>query len=514
MRENWCASVVGSLIRLVPYGKHHVEKYHEWMTDPKLLEATASEALSLEEEYAMQVSWHENPKNCTFIILRRDGEEGGAEASCGGESGLGEGPGEERCACPGAVAGKDEEISRMVGDVNLFLHDADDPGNAEIEIMVADEASRGRGYGREALCLMMHYGVASLRVTRFFAKIHETNETSLRLFESLGYVRVNFVEAFREWELELRVGGVGGGETASRIAEQAAHSRLEVYQHQQHQWQQQQQQQQQQPNCVLPEQAGIVPTPENLDEEDAEEGGKLIMAASVFSFPRTHSQKSAKLPQLPPQDADVYEPSDDTFLLCDALEQDRASLQALLLPTALEIGSGSGCVITFLALLLKEGGGGNEGAGSKAARCRCFATDINPRAVHMTAATTRLNSVDDVVEVVQTRMAQGLCLFRSIDVLVFNPPYVPTPDDEVGGTGIAASWAGGEHGRVVIDAFLPLLPALLSPRGICYLVLVEDNKPADVARRLAMLGLEGHIVLKRQAFNEGLQIMRINHRKV
>jgi release factor glutamine methyltransferase len=37
---------------------------------------------------------------------------------------------------------------------------------------------------------------------------------------------------------------------------------------------------------------------------------------------------------------------------------------------------------------------------------------------------------------------------------IFNPPYVPTPDDEVSKPGIAQAWAGGHQGRVVMDRLL------------------------------------------------------------
>ena len=48
-----------------------------------------------------------------------------------------------------------------------------------------------------------------------------------------------------------------------------------------------------------------------------------------------------------------------------------------------------------------------------------------------------------------------------VDVLIFNPPYVPTPKEEVGLRGIEAAWAGGIDGRQVIDEFLPLIQVLI-----------------------------------------------------
>lgn len=49
-------------------------------------------------------------------------------------------------------------------------------------------------------------------------------------------------------------------------------------------------------------------------------------------------------------------------------------------------------------------------------------------------------------------------LKHAVDILVFNPPYVPTYDEEVDAaqhdTGISGSWAGGADGMQVTDALL------------------------------------------------------------
>lgn len=173
MKSNYALALIGSEVTLVPYRKHHVEKYHEWMCSQELLEATASEPLSLEEEYEMQKSWRDDEKKCTFILLR------------GGQNGVEE---------------EHDEGARMLGDVNLFLNDYDDPCNAEIEIMVAESGHRRKGYAREALKLMMAYGMETLHLHRFYAKIGEANIASITLFKAMGFVQVNYVEAFKEYE--------------------------------------------------------------------------------------------------------------------------------------------------------------------------------------------------------------------------------------------------------------------------------------------------------------------------
>lgn len=167
----WSRSVV-----LVPYKEQHVQKYHEWMKDPYLQAMTASEPLTLDQEYEMQKSWLEDEDKCTFIILDRDVYESSRD-----------------------------EVEAMIGDVNLFFNDQDAPRNAEIEVMIAESSKRQKGRGKEAIHLMMRYGVEELHVEAFTAKIKLSNEVSLRLFEKLGFSLVSTSEVFQEATYFLQV---------------------------------------------------------------------------------------------------------------------------------------------------------------------------------------------------------------------------------------------------------------------------------------------------------------------
>ncbi|KAI8585648.1 N-acetyltransferase 9 [Geranomyces variabilis] len=161
---------------LVPYRKEHVEIYHAWMQDPFLQEMTASEPLSIDEEYAMQESWAVDEGKCTFIVL--DSLE------------------------PTNRVGRSSTFGGMIGDVNLYLTA---PTTAEIEIMIAEPHARGKKHGKTALLLMMHYAYRVLGITELFARVSDVNVSSLNLFrESLGFVVTEPSNYFKETTLAAR----------------------------------------------------------------------------------------------------------------------------------------------------------------------------------------------------------------------------------------------------------------------------------------------------------------------
>jgi hypothetical protein len=66
-KGSWYA--VGERAVLVPYLREHVPRYHEWMQDPALLEATASEPLSLAQEFEVHRSWTLDPLSSVLAPL-------------------------------------------------------------------------------------------------------------------------------------------------------------------------------------------------------------------------------------------------------------------------------------------------------------------------------------------------------------------------------------------------------------------------------------------------------------
>ncbi|KAK3091244.1 hypothetical protein FSP39_018227 [Pinctada imbricata] len=164
MKQNENVKINGEKAVLIPYEAHHVPKYHEWMKSEELQELTASEPLSLDQEYEMQKSWRDDENKCTYIVAEK-------------KKYLHE--------------NSDSEIKAMVGDVNLFFNEQEDKSTAEIEIMIAEKDARGKGMGKEALLLMMRYGFEDLMVQRYTAKIGYSNHPSLAMFQKLGFVEVH-----------------------------------------------------------------------------------------------------------------------------------------------------------------------------------------------------------------------------------------------------------------------------------------------------------------------------------
>uniref|UniRef100_A0A7I4YN60 Methyltransferase HEMK2 n=1 Tax=Haemonchus contortus TaxID=6289 RepID=A0A7I4YN60_HAECO len=195
------------------------------------------------------------------------------------------------------------------------------------------------------------------------------------------------------------------------------------------------------------------------------------------------------------QKQSVYEPAEDTFLLLDAIEKDLQKLRDISPEIVLEIGCGSGVVSVFL----------NKALGGAVTS---FATDYNPDALECTKETGRLNDVK--IEVVRTDLDYGFDhLENKVDILLFNPPYVPT--DEEPKNDLERCWAGGPNGRAALDRFLPRVSRLLSDKGVFYLVALHSN---DIPSLLcACPDLQGVVTMERRCGIEHLYIIKYTRKE-
>jgi len=60
-------------------------------------------------------------------------------------------------------------------------------GNAEIHIKIANENSRGKGFGTDAIETVVEYAFSELRLKCVYARVSEHNEASLKLFKKCGF---------------------------------------------------------------------------------------------------------------------------------------------------------------------------------------------------------------------------------------------------------------------------------------------------------------------------------------
>ncbi|KAF4718356.1 HemK methyltransferase member 2 [Perkinsus olseni] len=185
-----------------------------------------------------------------------------------------------------------------------------------------------------------------------------------------------------------------------------------------------------------------------------------------------------------------YPPSDDTYLFLDVLHDEVEKGEAIGSGSAaciLEVGPGSGVLSAYLVRALDTVG----------VPAHSLALDVNPRACEATEKTAKAVGVEAKIHVVLGDFNQSLHWLRyRPDIIICNPPYVPSPPEECRSTGIEASWAGGDRGREVIDRMVPVFARLLrrvegTRQPVLYFLLEKQNRPREVCRLFEDLNCSG-----------------------
>lgn len=83
------------------------------------------------------------------------------------------------------------------------------------------------------------------------------------------------------------------------------------------------------------------------------------------------------------------------------------------------------------------------------------------------------------------------------DLIVSNPPYVPSKHADLPTRGAARAWDGGRDGRSVVDRICDQAPPRLRPGGRMLIVHSEVADPDRTVDRLERMGLDVAVVARR-----------------
>ncbi len=178
----------------------------------------------------------------------------------------------------------------------------------------------------------------------------------------------------------------------------------------------------------------------------------------------------------------VYQPEADTYLLLEAAKKEVKPGDRVL-----EIGTGSGLISRELAQASDV-----------------VATDINPHAV----LCARSNGVD----VVRSDLFAGL---RGIfDLVLFNPPYLPTQPEERIDDWLEYALDGGDTGRVVIERFAGEVGRVLAPKGRILLLISSLTGLVEVNNLFSGYGYTLETMREQEIEDEMLYVLKISKRPI
>ena len=172
---------------------------------------------------------------------------------------------------------------------------------------------------------------------------------------------------------------------------------------------------------------------------------------------------------------EVYEPAEDTFLLLESIQIKPGD-------KVLEIGTGCGLISLQCASL-----GANV-----------VCTDINPYALALTKRNYIKNKsfIKGGFEIRKSDLFSKIKDDEKFDVIIFNPPYLPTKKNElVGGSGwfdIATN--GGIDGLSLTKKFIEGLKKYINDNGKAYFVFSSLSNRKKIDLYLSKYRLKAKIV--------------------
>ena len=189
---------------------------------------------------------------------------------------------------------------------------------------------------------------------------------------------------------------------------------------------------------------------------------------------------------------EVYEPAEDTFLLLKTISPQP-------LQDICEIGTGCGVLALYCAL--------------KGAQVIC--SDINPHAVQLTKQNIKQNKhlLQGTIKVRTGDMFSTLTDKETFDIILFNPPYLPTTPNDIVGGWFDVAVNGGHDGLQFIQQFIKKVGRYLKPDGQAFFVFSGLSNTTKLKTCIEKQQFIYSIPNQQKFEDETLQIFRIRKKQ-
>jgi release factor glutamine methyltransferase len=208
----------------------------------------------------------------------------------------------------------------------------------------------------------------------------------------------------------------------------------------------------------------------------------------------------------------IYSPSDDTFLIIDYFKDkiDEIFFDGIFLDdlnTILDLGTGTGIIAIFLQLIKSKLSNFNP---------KIYASDILEDAINCAKKNEKINQIDNKIIFIQSNLFDSFpkSLERCFDIIIFNPPYLPSLEFE---NEIKIrdknqiSWDGGKKGFELFAQFLNVVKKFLNIKKKSHIYYVSSDK-ADLKELKKIISNEGFINVtldKKHIFFENIYLNRL-----
>lgn len=146
--------IYGKRLRLRAVERGDVPKFHEWVNDP---EVTRGLSMYIPFSLTDEENWFES-------LAKRDMREK-----------------------PLAIEMRKGKSWRLIGNCGTFGID-DVNRSAELGIMIGEKSEWNKGYGAEAMTLLLMHGFETLNLNRIFLRVYTENVRAVRSYEKAGFV--------------------------------------------------------------------------------------------------------------------------------------------------------------------------------------------------------------------------------------------------------------------------------------------------------------------------------------